>query len=333
MKAAIVPKYGVVAPTLVEDWPRPVPNADDLLIRVRAASINPIDWKIMEGGTKLLLPLKPPFVIGNDGAGIVEEVGQAVKRFKKGDEVYFRPGKDRIGTFAEFCLIRESEAAHRPRKTTWEEAGGLPLVALTAWQALFDKAGLRAGQKVLIHAGSGGVGTIAIQLAKHAGAYVATTCGPGGVELVKKLGADEIINYRDQKFEDVLKDYDVVFDTMGAAVIARSFPILKRGGVLVTVNGIPTPDVADRYGKGIVLKSIFFLANLRNHRMAERAGARFEYLLMDASGEQLEKIARLVDEGVVRPVVDRALPIDDVAAAFAYQMSGRAKGKVVLTFP
>ncbi|MBL8020537.1 MAG: NADP-dependent oxidoreductase [Leptospirales bacterium] len=331
MKAAVVPKYGIKSPTLVSNWPRPVPGDNDLLIQVKAVSINPIDWKIMEGATKLLLPLKPPFVIGNDGAGIVSGVGKLVKQFKPGDEVYFRPRKDRVGTFAEYCLIREDEAALRPGKSTWEEAAGLPLVALTAWQALFDKAGLKAGQRVLIHAGSGGVGTIAIQLAKNAGAHVITTCGPSGIELVKSLGADEIINYRDQKFDEILKDIDVVFDTMGGQTMKKSFALLKPGGVLVTVNGIPTPDVADRYGKGFILKTIFKIANNGNHSLARKAGGRFEYLLMEANGAQLEKIAKLVDSGIVKPIVDKVYPFSKMEEAFAYQMSGRAKGKVVLT--
>lgn len=331
MKAAVVPKYGIKSPKLVSDWPRPIPGDNDLLIQVKAVSINPIDWKIMEGATKLLLPLKPPFIIGNDGAGIVSGVGKLVKQFKPGDEVYFRPRKDRVGTFAEYCLIREDEAALRPGKSTWEEAASLPLVALTAWQALFDKAGMKAGQRVLIHAGSGGVGTIAIQLAKNAGAHVITTCGPSGIELVKRLGADEIINYREQKFEEILKDIDIVFDMMGGQIMKKSFAVLKPGGVLVTINGIPTPDVADRYGKGFILKTIFKLANNGNHSLARKAGGRFEYLLMEANGAQLEKIAGLVDSGIVKPIVDKVYPFSKIEEAFAYQMSGRAKGKVVLT--
>ncbi|MCE9599571.1 MAG: NADP-dependent oxidoreductase [Spirochaetia bacterium] len=332
MKAAIVPRYGIKSPTLVSDWPQPLPGDNDLLVRVKGVSINPIDWKIMEGATKLLLPLKPPFIIGNDGAGIVASVGKLVKKFKQGDEIYFRPRKDRVGTFAEYCLIREDEAAIRPGKASWEESAGLPLVALTAWQALFDKAHLKAGQRVLIHAGSGGVGTIAIQLAKNAKAFVITTCGPSGIDLVKRLGADQIVDYREEKFEEVLKDVDVVFDMMGGETLKKSFGVLKPGGVLVTINGIPTPDVAERYGKGIILKTIFKLANIGNHSRAKKAGGRFEYLLMEANGAQLEEIARLVDAGIVSPIVDRVYPIEKVEEAFAYQMSGRAKGKVILTF-
>jgi len=333
MKAATVPKYGVREPLIVQDFPVPSHSADELLVRVKAASINPIDWKVMEGKVKILLNYRPPFVLGNDGSGVVTQVGANVRGFKVGDEVYFRPGKKRAGgagTFAEYVAVVASDAAIKPSSITFEEAASLPLVGLTSWQALIDRANLQSGQKVLIHSGAGGVGTFAVQLARHKQAFIATTCSAANGDFVKNLGADQIVDYRKEKFDEVLKDFDVVFDTMGGDNALRSISVLKKGGVLVSVQGIPTPDVAKKYGRGALIQTLFSLLNRKLQGKARQSGVRYEYLFMDASGSQLEKIAGLVDSGIIRPIIDRVYPLEQIGEAFAYATLGHSRGKVVL---
>lgn len=331
MRAAVIRKYGVPAPEITTTWPKPVPGVNDLLVQVKAASVNPIDWKMMQGKIRALLPVKPPFVAGSDGAGIVAATGSGVTKFKVGDEVIFRPRKERIGTFAEFCLIHEDDAALKPKALSWEEAASLPLVALTAWQAFFVKANLKRGDRVLIHAGSGGVGSIAIQIAKSAGLYVATTCGASGAGLVRELGADQIIDYRSEDFSQKVRDMDAVLDTQGGMILRKSFDVVKPGGTVVTINGIPTPDVAERYDRGFLLKAIFHLANGKNRRLAKRRGINFRYLLMEADGGQLAKIAALADAKKIHAVVEKIFPLEKIAEAFALQQAGRVKGKVLLS--
>src|SRR4051794_15961737 len=225
MKALAIRRYK--APMEIMDLPRPEPGAGDLLVRVRAASVNPIDHKLRDGGVKVLLPYSFPLILGNDLAGDVEAVGPGVTRFKVGDAIYSRLDKDRIGAFAEYALVRETAAATKPERLDYVQAASLPLVGLTAWQALIDIAQLHAGQKVLIHAGSGGVGTFAIQLAKHLGARVATTASTKNHALVKSLGADLAIDYRTARFEELAQDQDVVFDTQAGETLLRSFDAIR----------------------------------------------------------------------------------------------------------
>jgi NADPH:quinone reductase-like Zn-dependent oxidoreductase len=237
VKAFIVDRYGKDSTLRAGEWPEPGIGADDVLVRVEAAGVNPLDSKILVGEFTLILPYKPPFVLGHDLAGVVERVGPAVRKFAPGDEVYARPDKDRIGTFAELIAVDEADLARKPAGLSMAEAASLPLVALTAWQALVEKAHLQPGQKVLVHAGSGGVGTIAIQLAKHLGAYVATTTGTANVDWVRELGADEVIDYRKADFEQELHDYDVVLDSLGGENLAKSLRIL-RPGVWPSASGV-----------------------------------------------------------------------------------------------
>ena len=329
MKAFIVDKYGKSA---VRRGELPVPEIGerDVLVRVLASGVNPLDVKIKEGEFKIPLPYQTPFTLGNDLAGVVERVGANAKRFAVGDEVYARPDKDRIGTFAEYIAISEEDVALKPTTLSMGEASSLPLVALTAWQALVEKANVQPGQKVLIHAGSGGVGTIAIQLAKHLGAYVATTASGANAELVRALGADRVIDYRTKNFEDGLSGYDVVLDSLGPDSVLKSLTVLRKGGLAIGIGGPPDPDFATYLGKP-VLRPVLAFASRKVRRAAKKLGVRYSFLFMRASGDQLREIATLVDAGVVRPVIDRTFDFADTIAALEYVDSGRVKGKVVVT--
>jgi alcohol dehydrogenase len=328
MKALAIRRYG--APMEMMDLPRPEPRQGELLVRVRAASVNPVDYKIRDGGVKVMIPYSFPLILGNDLAGDVEAVGPGVTKFAVGDAIYSRLDKDRIGAIAEYALVRESAAASKPAVLDYVEAASLPLVGLTAWQVLVDLANLRVGQKVLIHAGSGGVGTFAIQLAKHLGAQVTTTASTKNHALVKSLGADIAIDYKTTRFEEVVRDQDVVFDTQGGETLLRSFEAVKPGGVVVTVGGRPDAKFARAWGLSLPLVWILGFLNRKVDRQAKQKGVRFEYLFMHASGEQLEKISALVDQGAIKPVLDRTFPLGEAADAISYVESGKAVGKVVI---
>ncbi|MCE9501401.1 MAG: NADP-dependent oxidoreductase [Leptospira sp.] len=331
MKAVIIRKYGKVdVMEYTENFPVPAPGPDEIQVELRSASVNPIDWKIMEGGTRPLLKFNLPIALGNDGAGVVSAVGANAKKFKVGDEVFLRTAKPVIGTFAEFISIKEDAAALKPKSLSFDEAASLPLVALTSWQALCDKAGIKKGDKVLIHAGAGGVGSIAIQLAKIFGAYVATTASEKNSELLKGLGADLVIDYRKEDFSKILKDYDIVFDTMGGEIQAKSFSVLKKGGILVSILGIPEPSVAKEYGLGWPFQFLFKLLNMKPNSNAKKYGVQYKHLLMKANGSQLEKIASLVEEKKIKPLIDKVYSLEKTKEAFEYCMQGHARGKVII---
>jgi len=329
MKAFFINSYdkgnGQIGPL-----PEPEVRANDVLVQVHAASVNLLDSKIRKGEFKLILPYRFPLVLGNDLAGVVVRVGANVRRFKPGDEVYARPQDDRIGTFAEFISVTEDALALKPGNLSMDEAASIPQVALTAWQVLVDTAKLKKGQKVLIHAGSGGVGSIAIQLAKHLGAFVATTTGTSNVEWVKALGADVVIDYRQQNFETVLQGYDVVLNGLGADVLEKSLKVLKPGGQLISISGPPTPQFAEEQGLSWVLKQIMRLLSLGIRRKARKAGVRYGFVFMRANGAQLREISTLIESGVIKPVVDRVFPLESTAEALSYVEQGRAKGKVII---
>lgn len=329
MKAFIIEHYGKEAGHIA-DVPEPALRDDDVLVRIHAASVNVLDNKIRSGAFKLILPYRLPLVLGNDCAGTVVRVGARVTRFQPGDEVYARPDQQRIGTFAEAIAIQESALTRKPRNVTMREAAALPLVALTAWQVLVETARLQKGQKVFIQAGSGGVGSVAIQLAKHLGAHVATTTGTANVEWVKALGADVVIDYKRQDFAAVLRDYDVVLASQGSAELARSAQVLKPGGHLVSISGPATPQFAREQGLGWPLRQVMRFLSHGIRRQAARRGVHYSFVFMRADGAQLDQITDLVEAGVLRPVVDRVFPLDATAAALAYVEAGRAKGKVVL---
>jgi len=330
MKAFVVDRYGRKNGIRAGDMPVPEPGEDDVLIQIHAAGVNPLDAKIRDGEFKLILPYRLPLILGNDLAGTVVRVGTRVRRLKPGDEVYARPPKDRIGTFAEFIAIREDAVALKPKALSMEKAASIPLVGLTAWQALVERAQLKKGQKVLIHAGSGGVGTFAIQLAKHLGATVATTAGAANTGLMKQLGADIVIDYRKDDFAAVLKDYDVVLDTQGGNTLEKSLQVLKPGGKLIGIAGPPDPDFARQMGASWFLKTVVRFLSYRIRKAAKRRGITYSFLFMRADGDQLAQIARLVDAGAIKPVIDRTFPFEATADALTYVETGRAKGKVVI---
>jgi NADPH:quinone reductase-like Zn-dependent oxidoreductase len=331
MKAFVVGRYGSKGGLQMREVPEPGIGEHDVLVEVRAASVNLLDAKIRDGEFKRILPYRVPFVLGNDMAGRVVRVGPAVRSFAPGDEVYARPGTDNIGTFAELAAVHEGDLAVKPATLTMEESAALPLVALTAWQALVERADLQPGQKVLVHAGSGGVGTIAIQLARHLGAHVATTTGTANTGWVKNLGAEVVIDYKRDDFETVLRDYDVVLDSLGGQTLEKSLRVLKPGGIAIGIAGPPDPGFAREIGANPVVRLATVLLSGRTRLRARRRHVRYSFLFMKASGEQLRAIAALADAGVIRPVVDRVFPFASVKDAMAYVESGRAKGKVVVT--
>jgi NADPH:quinone reductase-like Zn-dependent oxidoreductase len=310
----------------------PQVGAEDVLVEIRAASVNPLDIKLRDGDFKAFLPYRLPLVLGNDLAGTVVRVGPSVTRFAAGDEVYARPDKDRIGTFAELIAVHQNDLAPKPATLTMAEAASLPLVALTAWQALVERARVRPGQKLLVHAGAGGLGSFAVQLAKALGAHVATTVSTAKVDLVKDLGADVVVDYRTQNFEEILDGYDVVLDSLGGENLAKSLRVLKPGGMAISVAGPPDPAFARELGVNPVLRLAMTVLSSKTRRQAKRLGVTYSFLFMKASGDQLRELAPLLDSGKIRPVVDTVFPFDDTLHAMEYVEKGRAKaGKVVVS--
>jgi NADPH:quinone reductase-like Zn-dependent oxidoreductase len=299
-------------------------------VEVHAAGVNPLDGKIRDGAFKAFIPYRPPFILGHDVAGVVIEIGSNVRRFKLGDEVYARPRDGRIGTFAERIAIDQADVALKPGTLSMEEAASIPLVALTAWQALVERAGLEQGQKVLIHAGSGGVGTVAIQLAKHLGATVATTASTANMDLVKRLGADIVIDYRKQEFDQVLSGYDVVLNSLDSTTLRKSLDVLKPGGKLISISGPPDLDFARERGLNWLLRQVMRLLSFGIRRRAAARGVHYSFLFMRANGNQLGQITALIDKGAIRPVVDRTFPFNETNEALAFVETGRVKGKVVV---
>src|SRR6476620_11067567 len=330
VKAFILDRYGKKQALRLGDMPEPVPGPDDVVVEVEAAGLNLLDSKIRNGEFKPILPYKPPLVLGHDLAGTVAKVGAGVRRFKSGDAVYARPRDGQIGAFAHRIVVKNGDLALKPANLSMAEAASIPLVGLTAWQVLVERANLQRGQKVLIHAGSGGVGTFAIQLAKHLGAQVATTASAKNHALVKSLGADVAIDYKTTRFEDVAKDEDVVFDTQAGETLLRSFDAVKSGGVVVTVGGRPDAKFARAWGLSLPLVWILGFLNRKVDRLAKAKGVRYEYLFMHASANQLKQIGALVDQGAIRPILDKTFPLEAAAEAIAYVESGRAVGKVVI---
>ncbi|TGQ85658.1 NADP-dependent oxidoreductase [Mesorhizobium sp. M8A.F.Ca.ET.208.01.1.1] len=330
MKAFVVDKYQKQGALRLADMPEPELRDNDVLVEVHAAGVNLLDSKLRDGEFKLIVPYRPPFILGHDVAGIVVRAGSKVRKFKAGDEVYARPRDGRIGTFAELIALDEADVALKPKNLSMEEAASIPLVGLTAWQVLVERAGLRKGQKVFIQAGSGGVGTFAIQLAKHLGATVATTAGVASTDLVKRLGADVVVDYRKDDFEKVLQGYDVVVNSQDAKTLEKSLRVLKPGGKLISISGPPDPGFASKQGLNIVLKLVVWLLSLGIRRRAKRAGVDYSFLFMWAQGDQLSRITSLIETGIIRPVMDRTFAFEQTNEALAYVETGRAKGKVVV---
>jgi NADPH:quinone reductase-like Zn-dependent oxidoreductase len=306
MNAVRIHEFGGRDVLKFEQAPRPTPGEGELLVRVHAASVNPVDWKVRKSGGRGWLKIELPFTPGYDVSGVVEEVGPGVTKFKAGDAVYAFMDLNRGGAYAEYAIVKESEAAMKPAKVSHAEAAAVPLAALTAWQALFDTADLQPGQTVLIHAGAGGVGHFAVQLAKWKGARVIATASQSNHEFLRQLGADEVIDYRTQDFAEIVKDADVVLDSIGGKTQADSFKVLRKGGILVSIVGQPSKQ------------------------KAQESSVRGEGILVQPSSEQLAQIAKLIDEGKLKPVVSHAFPLKDVAKAHEQSETGHTRGKIVL---
>ncbi|SFU23052.1 NADP-dependent oxidoreductase [Mesorhizobium sp. YR577] len=330
MKAFILDRYKKESALRFGDMPEPVLGQDDVLVEVHSAGLNLLDSKIRDGEFKLVLPYRLPLVLGHDVAGVVVRVGANVRRFMPGDEIYARPRDGRVGTFADFIAINEADVALKPKNLTMEEAASIPLVGLTAWQVLVERAKLKKGQKVLIHAGSGGVGTFAIQLARHLGATVATTTSAVNAELVKNLGADVIIDYKTQDFEKILSGYDVVLNSLAGDTLQKSLNVLKSGGKLISISGPPGPDFAKAQGLNWFLKQAIRLLSFGIRRKAGARRISYSFLFMRADGEQLSKITSLIEAGIIRPVMDLTFPFEATNEALAYIETGRSKGKVIV---
>jgi NADPH:quinone reductase-like Zn-dependent oxidoreductase len=330
MKAFIIDRYSKKDPMRLGDMPQPELRDDDVLIEVHAAGLNLLDSKIKSGEFKLILPYRMPLVLGHDVAGVITRVGSRVRQFKVGDEVYSRVPDHRIGTFAEFIAVNENDVAPKPKNITMEEAASIPLVSLTAWQALVERANLKKGQKIFIQAGSGGVGSFAIQLARHIGATVATTTSSANIEWVKSLGADIVIDYKKDDVENVLRDYDVVLHSQDAAVLEKSLRVLKPGGSLISISGPPDPAFVKKIGAPWFVGLIVRLLSSGVRKKATRRDLKYSFLFMRAHGHQLREITRLIEAGAIRPVIDRVFPFESTNEALAYVETGRAKGKVVV---
>ena len=330
MQAFLLDRYAKDGSLRLGDMPQPVPGDDEVLVEIHAAGVNPLDSKLKSGELKLILPYRLPFIPGHDLAGVVVGVGPRVRQFSIGDEVYARAPDFHIGSFAEYIAIREDAVAPKPKGLSMEDAASLPLVALTAWQALVEKAKLKEGQKVFIQAGSGGVGAFAIQLAKQLGATVATTTSTANVDWVKRLGADVVIDYKQDDFENILRDYDVVLNSQDGKTLEKSLRILKPGGQLISISGPPDPDFANDIGASWFVKIIMRLLSFGTRKKARRLGASYAFLLMKTSGSQLRQITPLIEAGAIRPVVDKVFPFESTNEAMAHVEKGRAKGKVVI---
>jgi NADPH:quinone reductase-like Zn-dependent oxidoreductase len=331
VKAFVVDKYKKKGPIRLAEMPDPQMGPNDVLVRIDATAINQLDSKVRDGEFKLFLPYRPPFILGHDLAGRVLRVGANVRAFKVGDGVYARPRDHRIGTFAELIGMDQADVALKPASLTMEESAGIPLVALTAWQALVEIGNVQPGQKVFIQAGSGGVGTIAIQLAKHLGATVATTTSAANADLVRDLGADVVIDYRTQDFEQVLSGYDLVLNSQDAATLEKSLKVLKPGGKLISISGPPDLPFAKSLRLNVLLRFVMRMLSRGFIKKAKARGVDYSFLFMRADGAQLAQITRLIDAGAIRPVVDKVFPFSQTAEALAYVETGRAKGKVAIT--
>lgn len=330
MKALILKKYGKPDQVVFADVPKPALKPDEILVQVHAAGLNPIDTMIPKGTFKAIVRFQLPATLGSDLAGVVVEVGSGVTRFKPGDAVFASIFDLGAGALAEFAVVSEHAAALKPANLDFVQAASIPMVGLTSWQALKERAKLKPGQKVFIPAGSGGIGTFAIQLAKHLGAKVGTTTSMGNVELVRSLGADEVIDYKQQEFENVLRNYDAVLGTVRGDAIQKSLRILKPKSNVVSLVGPPDAAFARARGMNFFMKFVFGLLSRKIIRHARQRGVEYSFLFVHPDGGQLAEIGKLLEAGRIRPVIDKVFPFDQAKEALAYLEKGRAKGKVVV---
>lgn len=330
MKAFVINKYSKKQSLQSVELSLPDIKDNDILVEIHAAGVNVLDSKIKTGEFKLILPYKLPLILGHDAAGVVVRTGKNVKKFKTGDQVYARVSDHRIGTFAQFIAIDEKDAAFKPKNLSMEEAASIPLVGLTAWQVLVERAAVKSGQKVFIQAGSGGVGTFAVQLAKYLGAEVATTAGALSTELLKKLGADIVIDYKNSDFEKMLSNYDVVLNSQDQKTLEKSLRILKSGGKLISISGPPTPVFAEEIKTSWFVKIVLSLLSFSIRKKAKHKNVYYSFLFMRSDGEQLSEITKLIELGIIKPVVDKVFSFENTNEALSYVETGRAKGKVVI---
>lgn len=330
MKAFVINRYSKDESLQLVDLTEPIIKENEVLVEIHATSVNQLDTKIKTGEFKLLLPYKFPLILGHDVAGIIKKVGSKVSQFKVGDEVFARPADFKIGTFAEYIAISENDIALKPKNVSMEEAATFPLVALTVWQAFVEKANLKKGQKVFIQAGSGGVGTIAIQLAKHLGATIATTTSADNVDLVKSLGADIVIDYKTQDFETILENYDLVLNSQDGKTLEKSLRILRSGGKVVSISGPPDTDFAKEIGLSWFMKTAIFFLSRKAKKQAKKLNVDYSFLFMQANGKQLSEIGKLIEAGVIRPIIDKVFSFEQTNEAMSYVASGRARGKVIV---
>ena len=354
MKALVLTRYGGPDASQLQDIARPSPAAGEVLVRVMAAGLNPVDFKTREGKLKIILPYTLPTVMGNELAGVVEEVGQGVSGFAVGDRVFARTPKLAMGAFAEFAAIPADLLAPMPPSLGFPEGGGIPLAGLTALQALRDEMQLGPGSRVFIPGGAGGVGTLAIQIAKWLGAEVITTASPRGralverlgadqvidlaedrerfAALVERLGADRVIDYTTEDFVNHVRDVDGVFDLIGGETLNKSFGVVKPGGMVLSITALPEPQTALKdLGRGMGLAALFWFASWSLRAKARKHGVRYRFLFMHPSGSELAELAQLIEDGRLEPILDRSFPLDQIEEAMAYLEAGRAKGKVVVT--
>lgn len=329
MRAARIHEYGDANVLRVEEVEKPAPGPRDVLVRVFAASVNPVDTKIRAGAQRGIVRLTLPWILGLDVSGVVEEVGPSVTRFSVGDEVMSTPTHRRPGTYAEWIAIDESQVALKPKRIDFTAAATLPLVALTAWECLVKRAEIGPGTRVLIHAGAGGVGVMAIQIAKHFGAHVATTASTRNVEFLHGIGADVVVDYTKEEFDEVLSEYDVVLESLGPDIARRSLKVLRRGGILTSIN-TGLPDATERFGPnlGVVAVALRILSATLSARLSQ--GVRFTTVVRASDGKTLGEIAKLVDAGAIRPVVAQVFPLERIVEAHLSQETGRTRGKLAI---
>ncbi|WP_411341849.1 NADP-dependent oxidoreductase [Sphingopyxis sp. J-6] len=331
MQGFVLNRYGGPETTGLQEVARPVPGAGDVLVRVHAAGLNPVDFKTRDGMLKVVQGYDLPVVMGNELAGTVEHCGHGAAAFKPGDRVFARVPKGRMGAFAEYAAIPASHLALLPASIDFETAAGVPLAGLTALQALRDELRLKPGSRVFIPGGAGGVGTFAIQIAKWLGAEVTTTASPRGRALVERLGADRVIDYTTQNFENEIGDMDGAFDLIGGDTLEKCFGVVKPGGMVVSVAGMPEPLTARKdLGRGAGLAALFWFASFGLRAKARKHGVTYRYLFMHPSGSELAELAQLIVDGKLEPVIDRIFPFAEIGDAIAYLESGRAKGKIVV---
>ncbi|MCC0056783.1 MAG: NADP-dependent oxidoreductase [Rhodobiaceae bacterium] len=331
MKAYALTRYGGPEAAELRDMPRPAAGPGDVLVRVHAAGLNPVDFKTREGKLRVVQRLALPAVMGNELAGVVEAAGAGVTGVAAGEHVFARMPKGTMGAFADYAIVPEELLAKMPATATFEQAAGVPLAGLTALQALRDELHLASGSRVFIPGGAGGVGTFAIQIAKRLGAHVTTTASPRGRALVESLGADAVVDYTSQRIADHVRDMDAAFDLVGGETLMESFAVVKPGGTVVSVAGMPEPLTARKdLGRGAGLAALFWFASWRIRAEAKKHGVTYRYLFMHPSGSELGELGRWIDDGTLKPVIDRVFPFSDIGEAFAYLESGRAKGKIVV---